>query len=128
MVLSEYTHLGTNVIKDRTIDSSVETITGDNLIAVEIDNRENTHDVYVKFYDTLDTSGSPTVGTTAPTEILKVKASDKRLHLFTGDADGLALAAALSTWYVVCVTEGGTGGTTSPTNDVIMNLVTDTPA
>ena len=116
MSLSEYTHLGTNVIKDRAIDSSVETITGTDLIAAEIDNSENTEDVYVKFYD--DTS--PTIGTTEPDEIIWVKASSKFLHLFSGDADGLVG----TNWTVACVTEGGTAGTTSPTNDAILNLVT----
>lgn len=82
---------------------------------MEIDNTANPAQVvYVKLYDT---AGAVTVGTTVPDWVVRVPAGVKRsINL----ADGFAMANGI---VAACVTAGGTGGTTSPTNSVVAKMV-----
>ena len=87
------------------------------LYSVKIDNSGNSGAAsYVKFWNLA--SGSVTVGTTDPDFIVYVPASAVvTLDLFTGAGSGITFGTALS---MACVTTGGTGGTTSPSNPVIV--------
>ena len=78
---------------------------------IDIDNSSNSSASYVKFYDS-----SPTVGTTAPVEIVRVPASQQRVRVITEGSDYSMLSFA-------CVTTPGNSGTTSPTNPVIIRIV-----
>ncbi len=89
------------------------------VFGIEVDNTGNTSDVFVKLWDA---ASSPTVGTTVPNAgILRVEAGKKQPFFLNGP-DGLAIADDL---YVVCVTTGGTGGSTAPTNAVTADIYTD---
>jgi hypothetical protein len=95
------------------------------IYAVEVDNTGNTVDVFVKLYD----AATVTVGTTTPNIIIKCKAgSTRKVAIHSSSANqqapgnGYPFATGL---LVACVTEGGTGGTTSPTNKVRVSLFTD---
>lgn len=118
MAVSTYGFLGDNKHTDIDLDSAAETIPTDTkLCALEVDNSQNTVDVYVKIYN-----ASPTVGTTAPYFVFKVDAGDYGLFGFTGDVAGHTMTAI----FIACVTTAGTAGTTSPTNDVKATLLTET--
>jgi hypothetical protein len=73
---------------------------------------------YVKLWNTA--SGSVTVGTTPPDEVIYVPsgATIEQL-LFTKSAIGKTFGTALT---AACVTTGGTAGTTPPTNPVIVTI------
>ena len=84
---------------------------------VEIDNTANTSAAsYVKLWDVA--SGSVTLGSTAPASVLVAPAATKICYTFP-PGFGLVFGTAVS-W--ACVTTGGTAGTTSPTNDVIVRM------
>lgn len=69
---------------------------------------------YVKLFNLA--SGSVVVGTTAPDEIIYVPGGAKVTHvLYTGANPGKTFATALS---AICVTAGGTAGSTSPASAV----------
>jgi hypothetical protein len=73
---------------------------------------------YVKLYNLA--SGSVVVGTTAPDEILYVPGGAVITHVFsTGSAPGKTFGTALS---AICVTTGGTAGSTSPVSSVIVTV------
>lgn len=84
------------------------------IYALTIDNTNNTIPVYLKLWN----SAGPTVGTTAPDGgIFRALAGEKLSVTFPrGITCGTALSAA-------CVTTGGTGGTTSPPHDVIVEIL-----
>ncbi len=84
--------------------------------SIIIDNTANGAASFVKLYDVA--SGSVTVGTTAPDWIFKVPASTKRSITFMDG--GIAFATALT---AACVTAGGTAGTTGPTSDVDVTIL-----
>lgn len=106
-----------NKYTDVTATSSAETIKASSITvyAIEIDNRQNTVAVYIKLY-----AASPTVGTTHPYYVIKCPALTRSLRVFSLPA-GIAEAAL----YMACVTTPGTGGSTSPTNPVEVNLWTN---
>ena len=83
------------------------------LYGIKADNSANSAASFVKLYN----NAAPTVGTTAPDIILKVKGSKIRRVLFP---KGIAFGTALS---YACVTTGGTGGTSNPTSDVKVDLI-----
>jgi hypothetical protein len=122
---------------DNVFDATLETLTDDSAIVygLEIDNSDNPVDVYAKFYDNSASAMASGVGTTPPDMVLQVDKGDVRRVAFTrgvvaasvvtpaagmlfDDAAGVGLKGA-------CVTDPGTGGTTSPTNDVTLKLHTD---
>ena len=90
------------------------------LLSVKIDNSGNSGAAsYVKLFNLA--SGSVTPGTTTPDEIIYVPASAVVTHeYFTGANVGVTFGTALSAF---CVTTGGTAGTTSPSNPVIVSVL-----
>lgn len=117
--------LGTARYTDLELNSSPEALvpSAGSIFGLEIDNLQNTDDSYVKVYDE---SSSPTIGTTDPIFVFRVKAGSKRAvplshsesaavvgYLFTNDA------------YIACVTTPGTSGSTNPSNKVTAEVVTD---
>ena len=83
------------------------------LYQVQIDNSANSVPNFVKLYDT---AGAVVVGTTVPDHLIRVPANVSRTILCP---EGLAFANGIA---VATVTAGGTAGTTSPTNPVIVRL------
>lgn len=80
---------------------------------IDIDNSGNSDNAaYVKIYDNAD----PTVGTTHPDLVLKVAISSRRSFVIP---EGIAF----TNLSYCCVTNGGTAGTTSPTSDVTVRIV-----
>jgi hypothetical protein len=89
------------------------------LYSILIDNSANGGAAsYVKLYNLA--SGSVTVGTTAPDEIIYVPAGAIINHFFyTGAVPGKTFGTALS---ACCVTAGGTAGSSSPSSAVKVTL------
>lgn len=88
------------------------------LTTIEIDAKTNSlptqETAFVKFYD----ASGDTVGTTAPAMVLPVKGGDRVVYQISGG--GYAWPVSIN---MACVTDGGgTAGTTSPTQDVIVRL------
>lgn len=90
------------------------------LYQVTVDNSGNGGAAaYVKLYNA--TSGSVTIGTTVPDEVIFVPAGAIITQpYYTKSALGKAFGTALT---AACLTTGGTAGTTSPTNPVICTIV-----
>ena len=79
-----------------------------------VDNTANVAATYVKFYNVA--SGSVTVGTTSPDEVLFCPASViSTFQLQTGATAGQTFGTALT---VAAVTTGGTAGAVSPSSNV----------
>jgi len=86
---------------------------------VTVDNTLNGAASYVKLWNAL--SGSVTVGSTAPDEIIMVPANSSTSRpYFTGSAGGVTYGTGLT---VACVTAGGTAGVTAPTSNVPVSIV-----
>lgn len=84
------------------------------LYMVDIDNSGNSDNAaFLKIYD----NASPTIGTTAPDLVFKVLVNQRRSFVLPDGVSFTNLSFA-------CVTTGGTAGTTSPTNDVTVRMVT----
>lgn len=90
------------------------------LFSVFIDNTLNGGAAsYVKLFNVA--SGSVTLGTTAPDEIIYVPAGAKITHqLFTAGVGGKTFATALT---AACTTTGGTAGTTAPSSNVAVTFL-----
>jgi len=115
-----YTQMHTDTYRDIVVDATVNNIdTADiaTLFDVELDNSGNTVSSYFKAWDR---ATAPTVGTDEPHIILEVPAARKIPFNFGQFGQGLAIANNL---YFICVTTGGVGGTTSPTNSVIATIL-----
>lgn len=85
---------------------------------VQADNTLNGAVSYVKLYNVA--SGSVTVGTTAPDQILMVPANKVVTYVFsTAAAPGMTFGTALT---AACVTTGGTAGVTGPSSNVIVSI------
>lgn len=86
---------------------------------VKVDNSANSGAAsYVKLWNLA--SGSVTVGTTDPDQIIYAPASAIiTVPLFTNAAMGITFGTALT---AACLTTGGTGGTTSPSSSVIVTI------
>jgi hypothetical protein len=85
---------------------------------VQLDNSLNVSSSYVKLFNLA--SGSVTLGTTAPDEVLFIPASSiVTVFYMTGAAPGKTFGTALS--YAV-VTTAGTAGTTSPSSAVVLTV------
>mgnify|MGYP001589379178 CR=1 FL=1 len=108
--------IATKLIYDSDADGTSEadmTGTSGVLYVVDIDNTANAAASYVKLYD----AAAPTIGTTAPDWIFKVAASVRRVLAIT---EGFAF----TNLSMACVTAGGTAGTTNPTSNVAVRLLT----
>jgi hypothetical protein len=80
-------------------DNNVRGIAG-KVYMIEVDNSANAAASYLKLYD----DGNPTVGTTVPEFVLRVKAGQRRPLVIPEGLDFTILSFA-------CVTTGGTAGT-----------------
>jgi hypothetical protein len=106
---------------DTSMSNAVDAVKGASavLYSILINNSANSGAAsYVKLYNVA--SGSVTVGTTAPDEVIYVPASAiVTQYFFTSTAPGKTFATALS---AACVTTGGTAGNTGPSSSVIVTL------
>ena len=105
-------------IEDTDVTAAIQKVVdGDFYIdQIVIDNTNNTSAMYLKFYD-VASGGSVTVGTTNPDFIFPVSASSTvQYTMQPGAFFDLGIAFA-------CVNPPGTGGTTSPTNDVSVKIL-----
>lgn len=120
-------------IEDQALDNSLETLDAASMIAysMEINNADNNVDVYAKFYNK---NSAVTVGTTDPEMIIKVDAGVTRKLAFTRGtvsssvvtpAAGILFDVASAGVKAACVTDAGTGGTTSPARAVKLNVNAD---
>ena len=96
-------------------NASVAMTTASTIIyIIDIDNTANNAAAsYVKLYNT---AGAVTVGTTVPDVVLMMPAGLRRELVI---AEGYTLATGVA---IATVTVGGTTGTTSPTNSVIVRI------
>jgi hypothetical protein len=87
--------------------------------SISVNNTLNASPVYVKLFNLA--SGSVTVGTTAPDEVIYIPASSiiTQNYFTAGSTPGKVFATALS---AACLTTGGTGGVTSPTLNVSVTV------
>lgn len=109
--------LGANIVRDADSDGTAENdVRGGaaTLYMVDVDNTANGAATYTKIYNNV----APTIGTTVPDVVIMTPASVRRVVAFPG---GLAFSTAIS---MASTTAGGTAGTTGPTSDVIVLLVT----
>tara|TARA_Y100001970_G_scaffold86877_2_gene109643 strand:- start:4584 stop:4958 length:375 start_codon:yes stop_codon:yes gene_type:complete len=107
-------HVVTQPFKDGVADAELASSGAGTLYAVEVDNTLNTATTYFKMYDT---AGAVTVGTTTPTMILMCPGSKKIQYTFDV---GITISAGIT---VVAVTQGGEGGTTTPSGTVTMRIL-----
>jgi hypothetical protein len=109
------------IFTDTAMGSSADGIKGSStrLYSVTIDNSANGGAAsYVKLFNLL--SGSVTVGTTAPDEVIYVPGGAVVTRNFwTGAAPGLVFGTGLS---ACCVTTGGTAGAVAPSSSVIVSV------
>lgn len=119
MALPSFSNLAAATHTFRDLGSTAQVIGsgGKTLYAVEVDNRNNTAETYLKLYN----SASPTVGTTNPDHVEPIPAGVRRT-IILNNAAGVAFGTALS---AVCVTAAGTGGSTAPTADVAVKFWTN---
>lgn len=120
MAIASHTFFGTTKHTDIDLDAAAEQISavGLDLLAIEVDNTQNVDAVYIKIYDV---AASPTIGTDVPEWVFKVDGGGNRTIGFGDDGNGLPTTNGA---FIACVTTGGTAGTTSPTNDVEMTILT----
>ena len=118
MALSTGTIAGAlaNFLVDQTVANATSSLvkSGSTVVySVFVDNSLNSHATYLKLYN----HASPTVGTTAPSFLVKVQASSKFTMFWpVGPTMGTACSFA-------CVQEPGTAGTTSPDNNTRVIVV-----
>jgi hypothetical protein len=101
---------------DTAIGGAVQTAKGSSAVAfyINLDNTGNVSPVFLKVYDALQST--ITVGTSAPDLVFKCLAGKMNSFiLYTGSEFGFTFDNGIS---LACVTQGGTGGTTSPSNFV----------
>jgi hypothetical protein len=102
---------------DTAMGNSVDGIKSSSAVvySVLVDNTANGGAAsYVKLFNVA--SGSVSIGSTSPDEIVYVPAGAKVTHfLFTGANPGKTFGTALS---AICVTTGGTAGNTAPSSSV----------
>jgi len=113
---------GETVFTDTAMGATIDAIKATSAVVfyLLIDNTLNAGaPVYVKLFNA--TSGSITLGTTVPDEVIFVPSGQKITHvLFTGATAGKTFATALS---AACVTTGGTAGVTAPASNVPVVVV-----
>lgn len=101
--------------------SSIEGIKSSSakVFSITIDNTANVSVAsYVKLFNLA--SGSVTLGTTVPDEVIYVPANSIiTMVLYTGATPGKTYATALS---AACVTTGGTAGVTAPSSSVSVTI------
>jgi len=108
------------IFTDTAIGATVDAVKGSSakVYWIIVDNSQNVAASYVKLYNVA--SGSVTVGTTAPDEVILVPASVVITQVYsTGAGPGKTFGTALS---AACVTTGGTAGTTAPSSSVVVTI------
>ena len=108
------------IFLDTAMGATVDSVkaTSAQVYSISVNNLLNASPVYVKLYNLA--SGSVTVGTTAPDEVIYVPAGlIIPVFYFTGAAPGKVFASALSAF---AVTTGGTAGSTSPSSATIVTI------
>jgi hypothetical protein len=110
------------VFQDTAMGNAVDAIKASSakVYSVIVDNSANGGAAtYVKLFNLA--SGSVTLGTTAPDEIIYVPAGAVvTKQYFTSAAQGVTFGTALS---AAAVTTGGTAGTTSPVSSVVVSVI-----
>lgn len=108
--------LANSLFEETALGSTVESVKSSSCVVkyIFIDNSANAALSYVKLFNV--TSGSVTLGTTAPDAILMAPVSSRVQFPIP---DGWTFATALS---VACVTTGGTAGSTPPSSNVIVRI------
>ena len=109
------------VFTDTAIGSAIDAIKSSSCVLywLSCDNTQNIAISYIKLFNVA--SGSVTLGTTAPDQIIYCPAGViTTVPFFTGAAQGQTFGTALS---AACVTTGGTAGTTPPSSSVILTAV-----
>ena len=107
---------GETIYQNTAIGNTASAVKASSTLALYavVDNTANVAATYVKFYNLA--SGSVTVGTTSPDEVLFCPASViSTFQLQTGATAGQTFGTALT---VAAVNTGGTAGTTSPSSNV----------
>ena len=116
-VTTQHAVLGGKVITDASVTAAaVDNATGASgtLFYCEINNAANaSQTVYVKWYDHAD----PDVGTTSPDIVFRVAGGETQ---YFNMPQGIAFGTAFS---YACTQTGGTAGTASPSNAVIMRAI-----
>jgi len=109
---------GANVHYNDTANSTKQTVKAASTVVyqVRVDNSLNGVAVYVKLWNLL--AASVTVGTTDPDEIIFVPAN-QIINVKVNGEVGKTFATGV---VEACVTTGGTGGTTSPTSAVPIEI------
>jgi hypothetical protein len=105
------------IFTDTVVGNAVDAIKASSAVLyyVIIDNTLNVAASYLKLYNLA--SGSTTVGTSAPDQIIYCPASSLiTVPFYTGAAPGVVFGTALT---AACVTAGGTAGTVSPSSAVV---------
>lgn len=109
------------VFNDSAMGNTVDAVKASSTLvySITVDNSANGGAAsYVKLYNLA--SGSVVVGTSAPDEILYIPAGAVVTQIYwTGANPGKTFSTALS---AVCVTAGGTAGSTSPVSNVSVTI------
>lgn len=113
---------GLNEFSDSAMGSTVDSVKASSCVVYQvlIDNSANAAAAsYVKLFNVA--SGSVTLGTTAPDEIIYCPANSRRTQLlFNNNSPGITFGTALS---AACVTAGGTAGVTAPSSSVVVTIL-----
>lgn len=86
------------------------------LFLVEVDNSAGSIEVFTKIYNV---SSAPSVGTTAPHDIIRTPAGAVNPRTY-GLGEGVTHGTGI---FIATVTTGGTGGTTAPTSSVSVKVM-----
>jgi hypothetical protein len=108
------------VFTDTAMGSTADAVKASSALVynVQVDNTLNGAASYVKLYNVA--SGSVTVGTTAPDQVLMATANKVVTYIFsTAAAPGMTFGTALT---AACVTTAGTAGVTAPSSSVIVSI------
>jgi hypothetical protein len=111
---------GESIYTDTALGTTIDAVKASSatLYNILIDNTLNTNPSYVKLFNLA--SGSVTLGTTAPDEVIYIPASTKITQVyFSAATPGKIFATALS---MACVTTGGTAGVTAPSSNVAVSV------
>lgn len=106
---------------DTAIGNTADAVKGSSALVywVLVDNSANAAATYVKLYNLA--SGSVTVGTTVPDEVIYCPANARITHvLYNNNTPGKTFGTALS---ACAVTAGGTAGVTAPSSNVSCTIV-----
>jgi len=120
VAFSEHTNLDVTTWSDLVANASPELLLASTatLLGLEADNSQNTDDSYLKLWNIATV---PSVGSSVPDWVFRIKGGEKLLLQFDSDGTGVAMSTGVA---LACVTAGGTAGTTSPTNNVLVTLKT----